>query len=104
MESDTPIPFGVKISWLAIKADDPESVMDRLGCTDRKVCNWESAFAMMYKSGQVFVTPCFDGYVLVLNYDKPVNDMDMGRLQEASWFAAITMWVRVARSIGMRVN
>lgn len=38
-EPDTPIPFGVKISWLAIKADDPESVMDRLGCTDRKVCS-----------------------------------------------------------------
>lgn len=37
---------------------------------------------MMNKSRQVFVTPCFDGYVLVLNYDKPVNDMDMGRLQK----------------------
>lgn len=81
-EPDTPIPFGMKISWLAIKADDPESVMDKLGCTDRKVCNWRSGFDVMYNSAQVFVTPCLDGYVLVLNYDRPANEMDMGLLQE----------------------
>lgn len=81
-EADTPIPFGYKISWLAIKADNPENVMDKLGCTDRKVSNWKSAFEVMYNSGQVFVTPCLDGYVLILNYDKPVNDIDMKRLQE----------------------
>lgn len=81
-EPDTPIPFGMKMSWLAIKADHPESVMDKLGCTDRKVSNWESAFAVIFNSGQVFVTPCFDGYVLVLSYDKPANEIDMSRLRE----------------------
>lgn len=81
-EPDAPIPFGYKTSWLAIKADNPESVMDKLGCKDRRVSSWESGFAEMFKSGQVFVTPCFDGYVLVLNYDEPVNNMDMSRLQE----------------------
>ena len=89
-EADTPIPFGYKISWLAIKADNPENVMDKLGCTDRKVSNWKSAFEVMYNSGQVFVTPCLDGYVLILNYDKPVNDIDMKRLQElAAQFACM---------------
>ena len=65
-EADTPIPFGYKISWLAIKADTPESVMDKLGCTDRKVSNWKSAFEVMYNSGQWFVSPCLDGYVVFL--------------------------------------
>lgn len=81
-EPDTPIPFGYKMSWLAIRADDPESVMGKLGCTDKKMCSWRSAFDVIFNSGQVFVTPCLDGYVLVLNYGKPANDIDMGRLQE----------------------
>lgn len=81
-EPDTPIPFGWKMSWLVIKADSPESVMDKLRCTDRRVCNWRSAFDVMFKFGRVFVTPCFDGYVLVLNYDEPANDVNMSRLQE----------------------
>lgn len=78
---DTPISFGMKISWFAIKADSPEIVMDRLGCTKRKVSNWKNAFDNMFKTGQVFVTPSFDGWVLVLNYDNPANYNDMDCLK-----------------------
>lgn len=68
-EPDTPIPFGMKISWLAIKEKDPKIVMEKLHCTDGQVSNWESAFSQMQKGKEVFVTPCLNGYVLVLNYD-----------------------------------
>lgn len=72
---DTPISFGMKNSWLVLKADDPSEVMDKLGCSDRKVCNWQSAFNWMddnwmIKPQQVFVTPSYEGYVLVLNCDE----------------------------------
>lgn len=87
---DEPIPFGMKISWFAIKADSPQTVMDRLGCTDRRVCNWSSAFEAVSNSEQVFVTPCLDGWVLVLNYDRPANYNDMERLKEiASQFEQV---------------
>lgn len=83
---DTPIPFGFKTSWIAVKADNPQTVMDRLGCSDRRVCNWQSAFDIIFDNstaaGTVFVTPSLDGWVLILNYDKPANDYDMGRLKQ----------------------
>lgn len=34
----------------------------------------------MGETNQVFVTPCFDGYVFVLNYNQPLENKDL--LQE----------------------
>lgn len=73
-EPDTPLSFGMKISWLVIKEKDPKNVMDQLHCKDAKVCNWDSAFKLMREQKEVFVTPSFQGYVLVINYDLPLHN------------------------------
>lgn len=91
---DTPIPFGYKTSWIAVKADNPQTVMDRLECSERRVCNWQSAYDIIFgnsqEAGTVFVTPCLDGWVLILNYDEPANYHDMKRLEEiASHFEKV---------------
>ena len=52
-ESDTPIPFGMKISWLVVKEKDPNTVMKKLNCTDIEVSNWQSAFSHMQKMKKV---------------------------------------------------
>jgi hypothetical protein len=79
-EPDTPIPFGMKMSWLVLKENDPKIVLDKLNCTNIEKCNWSSAFSYMQDMKKVFVTPCFDGYILVLNFDSPLENREL--LQE----------------------
>lgn len=79
-EPDTPLPFGVKMSWLVLKEKNPHVVMETLGVNDIKVCNWNSAFSCMRELNQIFVTPCFNDYVVVLNYDLPLENEEI--LQE----------------------
>lgn len=38
-EPDTPISFGMEIAWLVLKENDPQVVMDKLHCSDIKICN-----------------------------------------------------------------
>lgn len=76
-EPDTPIPFGMKISWLVLKEENPETVMDKLNCTDIVKSNWSSAFSCMQEMNKVFITPCFGEYVLVLNYDAPLENKEI---------------------------
>ena len=71
-EPDTPRSFGYKCSWLVVKSDSPEDVVEKIGGKNVCVANWESGFRCVYKSynyEKAFVTPCLDGYVLVLNVD-----------------------------------
>lgn len=65
---DTPQPFGFKSAWLAIKGATPQSVIETLPVSNATVANWNSGLACAYnnQSGQVFVTPELDGYVLVI--------------------------------------
>lgn len=91
-EPDTPIPFGMKISWLVVKENDPKAVMEKLNCTDIEISNWQSAFHHMEKMKKVFVTPCFNGYVLVLNYNEPLENEQLlqdiaSKFEEIQYFS-----------------
>lgn len=76
-EPDAPIPFGAKMSWLVLKEKDPNIVLNKLHCTNVLKSNWNSAFTYMQDRNQIFVTPCFDGYVLVLNFDAPLENNEL---------------------------
>lgn len=103
-EPDTPIPFGVKMSWLVLKETDPKAVMNKLDCTNIKMCNWDSAFSCMHEMNQVFVTPCFDKYILVLNYDLPLENKELlqeiaNKFEEVQFFSThrvvdLSCWVK----------
>lgn len=104
MESTASYPFGMKLSWLVLKEENPNVVMERLGCTDITESNWSSAFSHMKDQNQVFVTPCFDGYVLVLNYDAPLENQELlqkiaGSFDEVQFFSThrvvdLSCWVK----------
>jgi len=70
---DKPEPFGYKVSWLAVKARDPATVLDAI--EGAVPSNWESGFAAVYSrdypSGTsdpwLFVTPPVRGWILAVS-------------------------------------
>lgn len=65
-QADTPLPFGYKTGWLAIKGGTPEQVIDTLQLKNKTVANWKSGMKMAVSEGQIFVPPLIDGYVLLI--------------------------------------
>lgn len=66
MEADTPLPFGYKIGWLAIKGEKPEQVIDILQLENKTLANWQSGMRLVESEEQIFVSPSIDGYVLLI--------------------------------------
>ena len=73
---DQPEAFGYKISWFALKASDPASVIDALEFGEAMRTNWASGLAAVYgNSGSddrwVFVSPPVDGWILAISRGWP---------------------------------
>lgn len=64
-QADTPLPFGYKTGWLAIKGGTPEQVIDTLQLKNKIAANWQSGMKLAGE-GQTFVSPLIDGYVLMI--------------------------------------
>ena len=67
---DQPEPFGYKVSWFALKASDPASVLDALQFGEATPANWSSGLAAAYSHGDdgwVFVSPPLNGWVLAIS-------------------------------------
>lgn len=64
---DSPVGFGYKMNWLAIRTIDAKLVADELAA-DKKVyvTNWQKGVEGAY-AGATFVSPPVDGWVLVVN-------------------------------------
>ena len=74
---DKPVPFGYKCSWLCVKADSPEEVIEKVGLKNPRVSNWNDG---VYGDCGTFVSPVLDGYVLVVNWGDDILDTDPARL------------------------
>ncbi len=70
MEPDTPVPFGYKCAWLAIKTEDPQAVIEALGLQNVRESGWQKGVAAAY-GGEVFVTPPLNGWVLAASISLP---------------------------------
>lgn len=70
---DEPEPFGYKISWFALKASDPASVVDALELGEPKPTNWASGLAAVYERSDpwVFVSPPVGGWILAVSSSLP---------------------------------
>lgn len=77
---DEPVPFGYKTSWLCVKANSPEEVIEKIGLKNPRACNWNDGVYGDY--GGVFVSPVLDGCVLVVNWGIDILDTDPGSLDE----------------------
>ncbi len=67
MLPDKPRPFGYKTSWICVKCDSSEQVIDALGLKKAVRSNWE--FGLSQTRDRVFVSPPLDGYVLAVGYN-----------------------------------
>ncbi len=67
---DQPVPFGYKMSWLAVKSDDAERVLKSLDMENVQPANWHTGCIAAYHY-HTFVTPVVDGWVFVLAVDLP---------------------------------
>ncbi len=66
MLPDKPRPFGYKTSWLCVKCDSSEQVIDAIDLKKAARSNWE--FGLSQTRDRVFVSPPLDGYVLAVGY------------------------------------
>lgn len=77
---DTPVRFGFKASWLCVKADSPEAVIEKLGLKNAVKCSWRYGFANLNYG--TFVSPVLDGWVLVIGWGYDIVTEDSARLDE----------------------
>ena len=68
----SPVAFGYKMAWLAIRTDDPTSVVEALGLEDIDTSPWPEAIESIYTrdaiaARPVFVTPPLHGWILVVS-------------------------------------
>lgn len=75
---DVPQPFGYKLNWFAIRADEAGAVLDALGLAPTASANWVSGMAASYLSlgsgdgaGWVFASPPVDGWIFLVGRSLP---------------------------------
>ncbi|WP_299461364.1 hypothetical protein [uncultured Gimesia sp.] len=67
---DTPVGFGYKMSWLAIKSSDAHAVVETLVIDHLQPANWQTGITAAYH-GHTFISPPVHGWVLVASYHLP---------------------------------
>lgn len=82
-QPDSPVPFGYKCSWLCVKANSPEEVIEKLELKNPEPANWDKGIEMAY-NGCDFVSPCLDGYVLVVGWGTDVLSLAPELLEESA--------------------
>lgn len=75
---DSPRPFGFKATWLCVRSNSPEDVIEKLGMKNAVKCNWKSGFEHFNEG--IFVSPALDGRVLVIGWGDDIITQDPERL------------------------
>ena len=126
---DKPEPFGFKISWFAVKATDPATVLDALEFKEAMPANWASGLAAAYWNAEsrecwAFVSPPVSGWVLVVSSSLPYPTIEthhdigkrfdvlfsrlMRRFDDVQFFGShrgvgFVTWARALNSKAMRI-
>ena len=69
---DSPLPFGYKTVWWAIRCSDVNAVAEAIRLDNPQPCNWASGIHLAYNAG-LFVTPPIDDWILICGRDLPPN-------------------------------
>ncbi|CAM4137759.1 MULTISPECIES: hypothetical protein [Flavobacterium] len=64
-EKDTPIDFGYKTVWIAVKTNDKKRIIEILDLKNTQQANWKSGIEIAYNEG-VFITPQVGQWTLVV--------------------------------------
>lgn len=72
---DRPRPFGYRMSWIAIRTSDTDTVMRSLGLSNPIVANWDSGVGTIYDDAlsdtYIFITPPVRGWTFVCGLPLP---------------------------------
>ncbi len=70
---DSPLAFGYKCMWFAVKTDDKDGVAEALGFKSTMACNWEYGIAQAYGKS-VYITPAIGTWTLAVGWGLPHGD------------------------------
>ena len=70
---DTPVGFGYKIMWIAVKTDNQELVAQTIGLKNTKPSNWKDGIEKAYEDA-IFITPQIDNWTLIVGMGLPTGD------------------------------
>jgi hypothetical protein len=70
---DSPIGFGYKTFWFAVKTNDQQKVAELLKIRNVEKCNWNVGIDKSY-NGSVFITSTIDGWTLFCGSELPAGD------------------------------
>lgn len=65
---DTPVSFGYKMVWFAVRTTDAHRVAAALGLRQPQPCNWKTGVDRAYAGEDVFITPPVDGWTMALGF------------------------------------
>lgn len=74
---DSPIGFGYKCMWIAVKTTDQEKIADLLGFDKSQKTNWKNGIENAYNNS-LFITPPIDEWTLIVGYGFPREDNGHG--------------------------
>lgn len=85
---DRPLPFGYKTIWMVAASQDPQQVIRALGGRDICRANWQTGLqAAAEEANCVFVSPCLDGFVLVIGLPRFPEQGLAGAFRQVQAFA-----------------
>lgn len=79
-EKDSPIDFGYKIVWIAVRTDNKQRVAEILKLKNIQPSNWKSGIETAYNNG-VFITPQIGQWTLAVGM-KLVNDGNLENINQ----------------------
>lgn len=79
-EKDSPIDFGYKTVWIAVKTDNKQRVAEILKLKNIQPSNWKSGIETAYNNG-VFITPQIGQWTLAVGM-KLVNDGNLENINQ----------------------
>lgn len=66
----SPVPFGYKTAWLAVRCQDPRQAAAALSRPHRERASWEAGLSCSLEpGGAVFFSPVMDDFVLAIGYE-----------------------------------
>jgi hypothetical protein len=63
---DVPVPFGYKISWIAVRSSNGETVAKSLGLKDLNICSWKQGIEQAYARKGTFITPVVEEWTIAI--------------------------------------
>ena len=72
---DQPVSFGFKMSWIAVRSDEPRAVAEALGLDALEPANWRTGIGTVYDDAlgesRIYVTPPVEGWTFVIGLSLP---------------------------------